>query len=48
MLGMSHEGNGMENSTISVFNPATEELLQTLTEHSVVEAQEAVQRAKES
>lgn len=45
---MSHEGNGMENSTISVFNPATEELLQTLTEHSVVEAQEAVQRAKES
>lgn len=38
----------MESSTISVFNPATEELLRTLTEHSVAETQEAVKRAKES
>lgn len=38
----------MESSTISVFNPATEELLRTLTEHSVAEAQKAVERAKES
>lgn len=38
----------MVGSTISVFNPATEELLRTVTEHSAEDAHMAVERAKRS